>query len=61
MSRLRDVCVCLREERKQNTNRDPPHGSGLTREGASIKTAVSDTFALIEFCYIPTDPSILFV
>lgn len=41
----------------------PPHPQceGLTRGGISIKAAVSDTFAVIEFCCIPTDPSILFV
>lgn len=38
-----------------------PQGRGLTRGGTSNKTAVSDTFAAIELCCIPTDPSILFV
>lgn len=56
-----DVCMCLLEEREQNTGRDPPRGEGFTREGASIKAPVFDTFAVIEFYYIPTDPSILFV
>lgn len=55
------MCLGKRAKMLMENPTSPSQGTGLTSGGISIKAALSDTFALIEFLSILTDPSILFV
>ena len=43
-------------ERERKMLMATPQRLGISKGGASIKAVVSDPFAVIEFCRIPTDP-----